>query len=594
MLVSVVLFLVVASSPQEPLAVAAGGRHSSPLLTQVQAEYQHLAYAAFLGGGAPADRDLIQDVTVDVNGYTYAVGETNSTDFPVTPGAFDTSFNGYTDAFVVKINPSGTAIIFATYLGGEESDYAYGVSVDSAGNVFVSGATLSYDFPATPGAFDTTRDGRSDGFVVKFDPTGRTMRYGTFIGGMFDDWAGESAVDGGGNVYAPGHTNSPDFPVTPGAFDTHMDGSEDGYTLKLNAAGSALIYSTFLGGDNIYGDYPSALAVDPQGNAYVSGITSGFFPVTPGAFDESFNGGEYDVFLTKVNPQGSGLLYSTYLGARADDLFYGIAIDSGPGGFNAYVTGLISTGDFPVTPQAYDRTYNGGYDAFITKFNATGSGLDYSTYLGGSGDEVGDGIAVHQGLVHVSSHTTSASFPVTLNAFDRTNNGGGSDVFLTTFNRAGSALVASTFLGGNSVDYGTTVAVDRSGNPVVAGQTGSRNFPATPEAFDPSINGNGYDAFVGRFVRSATTILLSLESGPPGNVVKVRGTGFDPGKRVALTFTETASGRVTPLGEVMADPSGFFAADVQIPADPATGGSWISAQGVGLLPRRARKPFTVT
>jgi hypothetical protein len=234
---------------------------------------------------------------VDGAGNAYVTGFTFSADFPTTPGAFDTTFNpGTFDAFVTKLNPAGSALVYSTYLGGASTDQGFGIAVDAAGNAYVTGWTVSADFPTTPGAFDTTAAG-ADAFVTKLNPAGSALVYSTYLGGASTDQGFGIAVDGAGNAYVTGLTVSADFPTTPGAFDTTFNGGGDAFMTKLNPAGSALVYSTYLGGAS--NDQGSGIAVDGAGNAYVTGSTfSADFPTTPGAFDTTFNG-SIDAFVTK-------------------------------------------------------------------------------------------------------------------------------------------------------------------------------------------------------------------------------------------------------------------------------------------------------
>jgi len=242
-----------------------------------------LLYATFLGGSSA---EYGHGIAVDGSGVTYVTGTTDSSDFPTTPGAFDTTFNGgYEDAFVVKLNAAGSALAYATFLGGSSADYGGGIAVDGSGAAYVSGTAGSSDFPTTPGAFDTTYNGGyEDAFVVKLNAAGSALAYATFLGGSSEEYGHGIAVDGTGAAYVTGGTSSSDFPTTPGAFDTTYNGNWDAFVVKLNAAGSALAYAIFLGGNN--GESGSGIAVDESGAAYVTGTTySSDFPATPGAFD---------------------------------------------------------------------------------------------------------------------------------------------------------------------------------------------------------------------------------------------------------------------------------------------------------------------
>ncbi len=259
--------------------------------------------------------------------------------------------------------------------------------------------------------------------------------------------------------------------------------------VKLNADGAGLAYSTFLGG----GDYDIgyAVAVDEEGHAYVTGLTNDSnFPTTPLAYDTSHNGGG-DIFVTKMDTEGTALIYSTFLGGSSDDWGYSIGVD---GAGNACVTGETDSLDFPATLGAFD-TSSSGADAFVAKINVSGAGLAYSTFLGGSSGDVGHAIIVDRsGNAYVTGETRSDNFPITVNAFDTSYNGG-DDAFVVKVNADGAKLAYATYLGAKNNETGMAIAIDGIGNTYITGQTYSTGFPATPGAFDETYNGNG-DAFV--------------------------------------------------------------------------------------------------
>jgi uncharacterized repeat protein (TIGR01451 family) len=329
---------------------------------------------------------------------------------------------------VANLNAAGSALIYATFLGGSSWDDSCGIAMDSSGNAYITGGTESSDFPTTPGAFDTTFNwGTSDAFMAKLNTAGSALIYATFLGGSSTDCGYGIAVDGGGNAYVTGYTFSSDFPTTPGAFDTTFNGGEhDAFVAKLNAAGSGLAYAIFLGGSSYGGDFGHDIAVEASGAAYVTGYTfSSDFPTTPGAFDTIHNGGR-DAFVVKLNAAGSALIYATFLGGSDWDEGYGIAVDWAG---SAYMTGYTESSDFPTTPGAFDRTHNGGDDAFVVKLNPAGS--SYATFLGGSSSDGGYGIAIDaSGAAYVTGSTNSYNFPTTPGAFDTTHNGSG-DAFVT-------------------------------------------------------------------------------------------------------------------------------------------------------------------
>jgi len=442
-----------------------------------------LIYSTFIGGN---QWDRGYSIKVDSNGSAYVTGTTLSTDFPTTPGSYDTTYGGLSDAFVTKLNRTGSALVYSTYIGGSRQDDGLSIALDSNGDAYLAGHTLSTNFPVTPGANDTTYNGNFDAFVTKLDARGRTLLFSTYIGGAENDTWPSVVVDSADNVYVAGITESPDFPVTPLAFDRLFGGgNSDAFALKLDASGTSLLFSTFLGGTD--DDFAYSIAVDTAMNAYVTGGTwSTDFPATPGAFDTS-SGGSSDVFLTKVNATGRAIDYSTYLGGGAYDVGLCIAVDRS--GF-AYVTGATNSSNFPTTPGAFDRTQNspGWNDPFVAKLNDAGSRLIYSTYLGGNGDDYGNAITLGElGNAYLTGATTSADFPVTPGAFDNSYNGA-MDAFVTELNTTGFPA-NSTYLGGSgSEGYLSFLAIDTAGAAYVTGITNSSDFPVTPGAFDPTLN----------------------------------------------------------------------------------------------------------
>jgi hypothetical protein len=464
-----------------------------------------LAYSTYLGGSSFEEGF---GIAVGVSGSAYITGDTFSSDFPTTPGAFQTISDGSQNAFVVKLNSSGSALVYSTYLGGSDDDEGDGLAVDASGNAYVTGGTWSSDFPTTPGAFQTTLKGLENAFVTKLNATGSALVYSTYLGGSVGGSGGGSGIDEGrgiavgvsGSAYITGDTDSSDFPTTPGAFQAIFGGFDDAFVVKLNPSGSALVYSTYLGGSD--DDEGDGLAVDASGNAYVTGSTdSSDFPTTPGAFQDPANQG---AFVTKLNAAGSALVYSTSsIGGG------GIALDASG---NAYVTGYTNSSNFPTTPGSFQITYGGSFDAFVSKLNTAGSALLYSTYLGGSGFELGLGIAVDaSGNADVTGTTGSNDFPTTPGAFQTTCGGGScydEHAFVTKLNAAGSALLYSTYLGGSEsdgipTDRGRAVAVDASGSAYVTGFTQSSNFPVTPGAFQTSYGGG--DAFAAKIGPSGSS-----------------------------------------------------------------------------------------
>jgi Beta-propeller repeat len=471
-----------------------------------------IQYTTFLGGNSD---EVGAGIVVDGSGNAYIGGTTQSPNFPTTVGAFKRTgaTNNFAEAFVSKLNPQGTGLVYSTFIGGSDMEFGRRIAIDAAGNAYITGQTKSSNFPVTANAFDRTLNippncprcatDNTDGFVTKLNASGSALVYSTYLGGTEYDSPRGIAVDAGGNAYVIGETLSTDFPTTAGAFRRTYSGNYDIFVTKLNAAGSALSYSTFVGGTQV--DNGERVAVDAGGNAYVLGFSSSLdFPTTAGAFDTT-NNGDFDVTLTKVNPSGSGLVYSTYLGGQGSDSGGGLVVnDAG----EAYVSGGTASLNFPTTPGAL-RTTPDGSDNFVTKFNAAGSALVYSALFGGTASEGASGIDLDAaGNAWITGSTTSTNYPTTADAADRSLNGG-ADVFISELNANGSALLYSTLQGGSQGDSGFDVAVDNLGDVYVTGHTFSLDFPATVGAFDTVFAGDltifWGDAFVTKIDVSATT-----------------------------------------------------------------------------------------
>jgi hypothetical protein len=498
-----------------------------------------LSYATYLGGSY---EDQGFGIAVDASGNAYVTGYTVSSDFPTTPGALQTTLGGvagWYDAFVAKLNATGTALLYATYLGGSNENFGLGIALDSSGNAYVTGQTQASNFPTTPGALQTTFGGIEDAFVAKLNATGTALVYSTYLGGSSVAMGYGIAVDASGNAYVTGETLSSNFPTTPGAFQpTYGGGPDDAFVTKLNATGAALVYSTYLGGSN--DDYGQGIAVDASGNAYVTGSTSSpDFPTTPGALQTTYSS-QGDAFVAKLNATGTALLYSTYLGGSSWDWGSGIAVDRSG---NAYVTGSTSSPNFPTTPGALQTTYGGVEDAFVAKLNATGTALVYATYLGGSDEDSGRGIAVDSsGNVYVTGYTESSNFPTTPGALQTTYGGGFyGDALVAKLNATGTALLYATYLGGSDSDWGMGIAVEGSGNVYVVGWTYLSNFPTTPGALQTTYGGVE-DAFVAKITfATVTTVLPSVNPSVYGQPVTFTATvtcGGSPLSTGTVTFQE--------------------------------------------------------
>jgi len=538
-----------------------------------------LSYSTYLGG---SNRDFGQGIATDNSGNAYVTGYTSSTNFPVTSGSFETQFTGYYDVFVTKINPTGSALVYSTYLGGTSSQQGYAIAVNGSGEAFVTGWTGSTDFPTTPGAFQPQLAGSSDAFLTKLNASGAALVYSTYLGGEYEDAAAAIAIDSAGDAYLTGTTQSTNFPNTAGVVQNSCLGTycHAGFVTELNPSGSALVYSTFLGGTGISYDLPGStatgIAVDTSGNAYITGYTySSDFPVTSGAF-QTYNKayGDYNDcctngFITKLNPGASQFVYSTYLGGSTGDSAAAIAIDASG---DAYVVGTAGSSDFPVTPGAFQTTCLGceqrfGSDGFVTKLNPDGTALVYSSFLGGSGgsDGFGDysydgayGVGVDSaGDAYVTGVAFSANFPTTLGSLDPTVPAACSYysgvpvfqyAFLTELNPAGSGLVYSTFLGSGVNDYcgsewGNAIAVNPAGKVFVAGVTYYDSyFPTTPGAYQKTLQGTE-NAFVSIFTPSANA---AFSPGSLSFPLRTTGTTSSP-QTVVLTNTGNLSLAITAV-----------------------------------------------
>ena len=478
-----------------------------------------LAYSTFFGGSAD---DTAMAVAVDTAGSAYVAGMTKSTNMPTTPGAFDTTcgsdgncnnFDGaLADGFVFKLDSTGTRLVYATYVGGNDFDEITSIAVDKNGNAYLGGETFSNDFFADfhLGAGQASRS-YGVAFVLELRADGAGPIYGTTIGGA-NGSNGQAVtgikVDGSGNAYITGITDASDFPTTAGAFQTTYGGAPSGtggdaFVGELKSDGSALVWSSYLGGN--MRDSAEDLALDSTGNVYVTGWTSSAnFPVTAGAFQATLPSNPpsgFDptsAFVTKVSAGGASLAYSTYLGGtKFVDEAYGIAVANG----NAYVTGTAQSSNFPTTTGAIKRTLQGLSDSFVTKLNTTGTALVYSTLLGGTSDERGSGIAVNSsGIAYATGVTYSSDFPVNSNGFQQVY-GGNEDVYVTQLNASGTGFAFSSFLGGSNFeeDQDRPRITLLGSSAFVVGSTASSDFPITPDAPQKTLAGST-DAFAARVV----------------------------------------------------------------------------------------------
>ena len=407
---------------------------------------------------------------------------------------------------------------YEALVGGSGSDIGLALAVDSGGSAYLTGYTLSSDFlplPATSPHLPSPNDalqGTEDAFVSKINAAGTALDYSTYLGGSSSEDQGLGiAVDSDGNAYVTGETTSLDFPTvgppTVGPFQPASGGNRDAFVAKLNPTGDALIYSSYLGGSSDDIAYGIALALDSSGNAYVTGYTgSTDFPTTNPM--QPSNAGQNDAFVTMISADGSTKVYSTYLGGTGSDIAHSVAVDSSG---NAYITGATSSTDFPTTNPLQPANGGTGTNVFITKLNATGDTRVYSTYLGGTGGDNGEGIAVDSsGNAYVTGVAQSLNFPVAVN-FLGLGPGGGWDVFVSKIDAAGANQVYTAILGGSNNDSGRGIALDSNGSVYVAGFSSSSDFPVASPLLGPNTAGNCSGA--------PCTDIVVLKINPAGNAL---------------------------------------------------------------------------
>jgi hypothetical protein len=480
-----------------------------------------VSYSSYLGGQGDSAATAI---AADSNGNVYVAGWTDSVKFP-TAGPLQGGIAGEVNAFVLKLNAAGNTLLYATYIGGSGDDRAYGIAIDGGGNAYVTGSTTSANFPTRVPIQSTLQGGR-DAFVLKLNAAGNGLTYSTYLGGTGLDYGYGIAVDWQGNAYVTGDTTSQNFPtLTP--FQAVNGGVQDAFVTKISSTGT-MVYSTYLGGRGV--DHGAAIAVDTSGNVYVTGGTfSSNFP-TANAF-QAANAGAQNAFVTKLAAGGNSLVYSTYLGGSGGALGAlesgsGIAVDSLG---EAFVTGTTSSSNFPIAAAFQPAPGGGTSTAFVSKLNALGTSLAYSTYLGGSSMDFGQAIALDLvGNAYVAGYTASADFP--LAAPVQSALAGGYDAFVVQLNPWGSALNFGTYYGGSGLDAANGIASDMAGNVYVAGQTQSADFPVV-SAFQSSVIGT-IEAFVFK---------LNIDPAPDFSL------GMSPGSQTvaaggSTTYTVTQTG----------------------------------------------------
>jgi uncharacterized protein (TIGR03437 family) len=542
-----------------------------------------LSYLTYLGGKG---NDVARGIALDGAGNVYLAGASNSSDLP-TVSALQPNFGGMTanfmegDAFVAKFSPAG-ALIYLTYIGGTADEGATAIAVDAAGNAYITGLTTSQDFPTVKplqarfggmGGNGTIRTG--DAFVAKLNPTGNQLIYSTYLGGSLDDIGTSIAIDGTGAAFVTGATLSTNFPVTGNAYQRTMRGAGgepikpccnapgwdpgDAFVAKLDPTGAQIVFATYVGGAK--DDVAFTIALDKSNNVYIGGCTiSTDFPTTAGAYQTRFGGSDAqnfflikgDGFVTKLNPQGTALVYSTYFGGFGDECVSAIAVD---GSGNVYMTGSTSTQNLPVTNTAFQKKYAGYIelpfqiehmygDAFVGKLNAAGNAFLYLSFLGGDANDAGMAIAIDgSGNAYVTGFTDSLDFPTSgtpLQARSAGNGGQGNymeygDAFLTVVNPSGNAMLYSSYFGGRNDDIGFGIAIDANGVAYLAGNTLSTNLIPTANASQRAYAGtgpprSGYakgDAFFAKFSGfSASPPVVNAITNGASNAVQAVSAGM--------------------------------------------------------------------
>ena len=502
-----------------------------------------MMWSTFLGG---TGADCQVAVTTNSSGESFLVGYASSADYPTTVGAYQGTKHADDDVIVTKLRSDGS-MVWSTYLGGSAWDAGRAVAVDGNGNVYITGETLSNDFPVTTGAFRTQigMSGTYDAFVTKLGPNGDMLAYSTYLGGLSDDKGTAIAVNSAGQATVGGSTGSTDFPTTSGVVKFSrtpglFDGS-DGFVTKLNATGTGLVYSTYLG-SNSGTEQVRALVLDGNDEPTITGPTaSPDFPTTSNALSRTLKGIK-DAFVTRLNSTGSTYIFSTMLGGGGVDDGYGVGVD---GNGNTYAVGATTSTDFPVSSGAFQTTWGGGsnvYDGYIVEISPSG-GLVYGSYLGGSGSDVAYGASVRSdGTVCVTGVCASTNFPVTSGAVSSSFAGGPADGFVSAVAPGGSRLLYSSYIGSSGNDQALGIALSSNGTAIVAGYTDGANFPISSSAYDRTQSG-GYDAFVTEIDTGMGTLTAV---GAPSSQLEFLGPSPNPFEsRTAGSVTLTRAAHLT-------------------------------------------------
>lgn len=453
-----------------------------------------LIYSSYFGSVGD-DYFVIGDIAEDITGNIYTTGSSTNLNFPTTPGSYNQLYGGgLTDIFLMKFDASGT-LLASTFIGGNDYDFGFGIDVDMNGNPILGGDSWSGNFPTTPGTYQPVHSPvaatNGDITITRFTPSLNTILNSTFVGGNADEQPHELVAGSNGNIYLGGQAKA-GMPTTAGCYQTNCGGDYDYFATILDANLINLLASTYIG--NTARDRGNGIAIDNSFNVYLTGYVEGAFPTTPGAFDVTINGGTSDVTVVKFNPTLTNLVYSTYLGSSGADLAQSsIEVVNN----EAIVVGTAGSVNFPTTPGAYSTTFSGGSDVFITKLNANGAGLVFSTLLGSPNNDQGWNIYLDpNGNIGVTGNCAN-NFPITTCAYDNTFNGGTADAFISIFNNNCSSLLYSSYFGGSLDESGRALKINGNQH-LLFGNTSSADIDMIGTPFDNSYNGTR-DIFVAVF-----------------------------------------------------------------------------------------------
>jgi hypothetical protein len=511
-----------------------------------------LAYCTYLGGSG---MDYVGAMRVDGAGFVYATGQAGSSGFPTTTGAYDTTYNGQGDGYVTKINPTGNALVFSTFIGGTAEERVHAMTLDAAGAVYIAGQTLSHlNYPGASTQTIPVGTNYNVGAVnwnvavTKVNPAGNTLGYSFRTGGEGSDWAYGLEVDAAGQLHVVGATASTSFP-TASAFNSVKDVGFDAFCFKVTNNASAFVFSTFLGGQG--SDQAFSVDVDQFGSVYVGGGAGLGFPTTFGAFDTTGDGA--DGFVTKLEPTGQNLIWSTYLGGSSTDQVNAVRVDQG---LRPIVGGWTNSANFPTTPSGFDTSFAGGgapAEGFLVKLTWQADALLYGSFIGGTNNDEVDGIDLDaNGWAYVSGITLSS---------------------------AATFLPATVFTGGPGVEEAFTAKFELPASPsvTIVGQgcsftpIGNLPNPPTMNASMPTIGEilTIYGSHATPFVSGAAIMSVAPSYGLP----------ISADCTIYLDLTT-----VIPLLAYTPSGTGDWAAAMFLANDPSWVGAVLRMQGITFTP----------